>query len=77
MEENPFARIESLKQAEEAIEGRKEFHKIEKEDYVVFNYRFGLAETFPDPSSAKDEAEREKYKLLRELRGPFPLIFAQ
>lgn len=67
-----FPIIQDIESIRTAIKDCKNFSEKTIEDYIVFNYKFGLTDTFPDPNSAPNEQTRINYLLRRECRG---LIF--
>ncbi|KAH3761106.1 RNA ligase, T4 RnlA family protein [Pelomyxa schiedti] len=65
-----FPIIDSIEQVRSAIAGCAFFTEATKEDEIVFNYRFGHCDAFPDPfGPGLTPQERENYMIRRECRG--------
>lgn len=64
-----FAEVEHVDQLRAAIRGCTYFDERRVDDYVVFNYKMGHADTFPNPALAPDPTTREHWLLRRECRG--------
>jgi hypothetical protein len=74
MDESKFPILTDVTRVREALEATKDkvgkaFYEISKNNQIYFNYRYFNEKTFPNPKKAKNEKERENYKILRELRG--------
>jgi len=68
-----FPIITHVDQVRQSIHNCKDFSETTKDGLVIFNYKFGKADTFPDPNDASlvhnDEKLRNDYLIRRECRG--------
>ena len=68
-----FPQLTHVSKVREAIKDCKEFSETTRDGLVIFNYKFGKSDTFPDPAdSSLDDETRLHYLIRRECRG---LIF--
>lgn len=69
MSSNNFPKIESLKTIQDVVNNDPQWKIKQKGNFYFCSYRLGTSDNFPDPESAKDEKEKTRFKLLREIRG--------
>ncbi len=59
---------------EALVDAGAAFSETEQTDHIIFNYKMGQADTFPDPNAAADAKTAVMYQRRRECRG---LIFCK